>query len=43
VIFTLPALLLIAIPLYIVYLIGRAVYRRTRRSKVVVEETDVKK
>jgi hypothetical protein len=43
VIFTLPALLLIAIPLYIVYLIGRAVYRRTRRSKVGVEETDVKK
>jgi hypothetical protein len=43
VIFTLPALLLIVIPLYIVYLIGRAVYRRTRRSKVVVEETDVKK
>lgn len=43
VIFTLPALILIAIPLYIVYLIGRAVYRRTRRSKVVVEETDLKK
>ena len=43
VIFTLPALILIAIPLFLVYLVGRAVYRRARRSKVVVEETEVKK
>jgi hypothetical protein len=37
----LPALVLIAIPLFLVYLIGRAVYRRTRRprvEKVIVEE-----
>jgi hypothetical protein len=46
VLLTLPALLLIAIPLYLVYLGGRAVYRRTRRSKVDVEEVkseDLKK
>jgi hypothetical protein len=43
VIFTLPALILIAIPLLILYLIGRAVYRRTRKARVVVEETDVAK
>jgi len=42
-IFTLPALILIAIPLFVLYLIGRAVYRRTRRTKVVVEETEAKK
>ena len=29
----LPALILIAIPLYLVYLIGRAAYRRIRRSR----------
>lgn len=33
---TLPALLLIAIPLYLVYLVGRAAYRRIRRSRVEV-------
>jgi hypothetical protein len=38
VLLTLPALVLIAIPLYIVYLIGRAAYRRVRRSNVEVEE-----
>jgi hypothetical protein len=46
VLLTLPALLLIAIPLLILYLVGRAVYRRVRRSRVVVEERhdeDVKK
>jgi len=42
VIFTLPALILIAIPLYLVYLVGRGVYRRVRRSRVVVEEKEVK-
>jgi hypothetical protein len=46
VLLTLPALLLIAIPLFVLYLVGRAVYRRVRRSRVVVEEVhdeDVKK
>lgn len=37
VLYTLPALILIAIPLYLVYLVGRAVYRRVRKPKV--EET----
>ena len=36
----LPALILIAIPLYLVYLIGRAAYRRIRRSRS--EGVDVK-
>jgi len=35
----LPSLILIAIPLYLVYLGGRAVYRRFSRPKVEVEET----
>ena len=41
----LPALILIGIPLYLVYLAGRAVYRRFNKSKVEVadEEVDVKK
>ena len=38
VLLTLPALILIAIPLFLVYLAGRAVYRRVRRSSVEVEE-----
>lgn len=38
VLLTLPALILIAIPLFLVYLAGRAVYRRVRRSRVVVDE-----
>ena len=38
VLLTLPALLLIAIPLLIVYLVGRAVYRRVRKSRVQVED-----
>lgn len=41
VIFTLPALVLIAIPLGLLYLAGRAVYRRVRKSRVV-QETEVK-
>ena len=46
VLLTLPALVLIAIPLFLVYLVGRAVYRRVRRSRVDVDEAkseDVKK
>jgi hypothetical protein len=42
VIFTLPALVLIGIPLYLVYLGGRALFRRFNRSKVVVEEVEKK-
>ena len=38
VLLTLPALILIAIPLLLVYLAGRAAYRRVRRSRVGVEE-----
>ena len=34
----LPSLILIAIPLYLVYLAGRAVYRRVSKSKVNVDE-----
>lgn len=42
---TLPALILIAIPLFVVYLLGRAVYRRVRRSRAVeeVSSEEVKK
>jgi hypothetical protein len=43
VIYVLPALVLIALPLLIVFLIGRAIYRRARKSKVVVEEKDIEK
>ncbi|MEO5887321.1 MAG: DUF4349 domain-containing protein [Anaerolineales bacterium] len=41
----LPALILIGIPLYLVYLGGRAVYRRFNKSKVEVvdEEVELKK
>ena len=38
VLLTLPALILIAIPLFLVYLAGRAVYRRVRRSRGTVNE-----
>ncbi len=38
VLLTLPALILIAIPLFLIYLVGRAVYRRARRSRVTVDE-----
>jgi uncharacterized protein DUF4349 len=37
VLLTLPALILIAIPLFVVYLIGRAIYRRVRRARVAME------
>jgi hypothetical protein len=40
VVFTLPALILIALPLLLVYLAGRALFRRFNRSKVVVEEKE---
>lgn len=40
VIFTLPALILIAIPLYLVYLGGRAIFRRFRKADVRVEENE---
>ena len=35
---TLPALVLIAIPLFLLYLAGRAIYRRVRRPRAGVEE-----
>ena len=35
----LPALVLVAIPLYLVFLAGRALFRRFRKSNPVVEET----
>ena len=38
VLLTLPALVLIAIPLFVLYLAGRAVYRRVRKPRVEVEE-----
>ena len=38
--YILPALILIAIPLFLVYIGGRAVFRRFRKSKVVVEEQE---
>ena len=38
VLYNLPALILIGIPLYLVFLAGRAIFRRFRKSKVVVEE-----
>jgi hypothetical protein len=38
VLYNLPALILIAIPLFLVFLVGRAIFRRVRKSKVVVEE-----
>jgi hypothetical protein len=38
VIFTLPSLILLAIPLYLVFLGGRALYRRFAKSKAKTEE-----
>ncbi|MGE5377374.1 MAG: DUF4349 domain-containing protein [Bacteroidota bacterium] len=43
VIYILPALLLIALPLLVLFLIGRAIYRRTRKPKASVEETEIGK
>lgn len=42
-IFTLPALVLIAVPLLLIFLAGRALFRRFNRSKVVVQEKEEKK
>ena len=39
----LPALILIAIPVYLVYLVGRAVYRRVNRSKAKTEQAEEEK
>jgi len=38
VLLTLPALILIAIPFFLLYLVGHAIYRRVRRTKVAVVE-----
>jgi uncharacterized protein DUF4349 len=43
VIYVLPALILIAIPLAIIFFAGRAIYRRARKPKVAVEEKDIEK
>ncbi len=43
VIYTLPALILIAIPLYLVYRGGRAVYRRFARPKAIMEVKEEEK
>jgi hypothetical protein len=46
VLLVLPALVLIAIPLYLIYLVGRAAYRRSRKASVDVQEVrneDLKK
>ncbi len=40
VLYNLPALILIGIPLYVVYVGGRAVYRRFNKSKAKVEEKE---
>jgi len=40
VLYNLPALILIGIPLYIVFIGGRAIFRRFKKSKVVVEEKE---
>lgn len=43
VLLTLPSLILVAIPLYLIYLGGRALYRRVRRSRdVVTEDKEIK-
>jgi len=41
-IYILPVLLIIGIPLFLVYLGGRAIFRRFRKSKVSAEEKEVK-
>jgi len=40
VLYNLPALILIGIPLYIAFIVGRAIFRRFKKSKVVVEEKE---
>lgn len=39
----LPALILIAIPVYLVYLAGRAIYRRVNKSKTKTEQVEEEK
>ena len=43
VIYILPALILIALPILIVFFVGRAIYRRVRKPKAVVEEKNIEK
>jgi hypothetical protein len=43
VIFTLPALIMIAIPLFLLYLAGRAIYRRFKKSTVNAEVREEEK
>lgn len=44
VLYTLPALILVAIPLYLVFLGGRGIYRKLKKSKVATEvKTEEKK
>ena len=42
VLYNLPALILIGIPLFLVFLGGRAIFRRVKKTKVVVEEQEEK-
>ena len=42
VLYNLPALILIGIPLFLVFLAGRAIFRRFKKTKVVVEEPEEK-
>ena len=41
VIYILPALILIALPILLIFFVGRAIYRRARKPKAVVEERDI--
>jgi hypothetical protein len=43
IILILPSLILIAIPAYLVYLVGRAAYRRVNKSRVQVEKAEEEK
>jgi uncharacterized protein DUF4349 len=38
ILYTLPALIILLIPLYVVFIVGRMIFRRVRKSKVAVEE-----
>ena len=42
VLYNLPALILIGIPLFLIFLAGRAIFRRFKKTKVVVEEPEEK-
>ena len=42
VLYNLPALILIGIPLFLIFLAGRAIFRRFKKAKVVVEEQEEK-